>query len=117
MEGAREFLEQVRQRQLLKGNFRGLLHLLIGRKITRADGTDLSSGLTWRQLAELLRLLRWDKECVREIGLNPDELPYRDRQRYWYSAITMAKIDTPEAATEADSLARRFATLGFKITS
>ncbi len=48
MEGAREFLEQVRQHQLVKGHFRGLLHLLIGRKISLADGTLLCSGLTWR---------------------------------------------------------------------
>ena len=84
MEGAREFLEQIRQRQLLKGHFLGLLHLVIGRKIARADGTILSSGNTWRQLAELLKNLRWDKESVRELGLDPDAFPPRDRQRYWF---------------------------------
>jgi hypothetical protein len=116
MEGAREFLEQVRQHQLVKGHFRGLLHLLIGRKISRADGTVLSSGLTWRQLSELFRQLRWDKDYVREIGLDPDDLPPRDRQRYWYSAIAQARIDEPDAVAAADKLARKVAALGFQVS-
>jgi hypothetical protein len=117
MEGAREFLEQVRQHQLVAGHFLGLLHLMIGRRITRADGTVLSSGLTWRQLAELLKLLRWDKDCVRELGLDPDELPPRDRNRYWYTAITSAKVDSPEASAAADLLARKMALHGYRMTS
>src|SRR5580700_1781391 len=113
MEGAREFLEQVRQHQLVKGHFRGLLHLLVGRKIARADGTVVSPGLTWRQLAELLKTLRWDKEQVRELGLEPDELPPRDRQRFWYSAILAAEINSPEAQSAADKLAAKVKSLGF----
>lgn len=116
MEGAREFLERVRQHQIIKGLFQGLLHVLIGRKISRADGTLLSSGLTWRQLSELLKLLRWDKEYVRELGLDPDELPPRDRQRFWYTAITLAQVDSPEAAAAAERLIRKVASLGFVIS-
>jgi len=117
MDGAREFLEQVRQHQLLKGYFQGLLHLMIGRTIARADGTVLSTGLTWRQLAELLKVLRWDRECVREIGLDPDTLPPRDRQRFWYSAITQANVESAEAAAAADSLAKKMTAHGYKVTS
>jgi hypothetical protein len=117
MEGAREFLEQVRQHQHLKGHFQGLLHLMIGRTIARGDGTVLSSGLTWRQLSELLRVLRWDREWVRELGLDPDALPPRDRQRFWYSAISQAHVDSPEAAASADSLARKMAAHGYKISA
>ena len=83
MEGLREFLEKVRQNHLARGHFRALLHVAIGRKLSNVDGTVLSNGVTWRQLSELLRLMRWDKEMVRELGLNPDDLPPRDRQRYW----------------------------------
>jgi len=115
MEGAREFLEQIRQHQLVKGHFRGLLHLLVGRTIARADGTVLSNGLTWRQLAELLKALRWDRENVRELGLNPDDLPPRERQRFWYSAIVSAQIDSPEAAADADKLSSRAKSLGFVV--
>ena len=117
MEGAREFLEQLRQNQLVKGQFRAILHILIGRKITRADGSELSAGLTWRQASELLKLIRWDRECVRELGLDPDELPPRDRQRFWYSAIIAAQIDSPEAAAAADKLAAKVKSLGFVVSN
>lgn len=116
MDGAREFLEQVRQHHLVKGNFRGLLHILIGRKISRPDGTVLSAGLTWRQLAELLKLLRWDRACVEELGLDPETLPPRDRQRFWYSAILAAGVDSPEAHTAADRITAKVKSLGYLVT-
>jgi hypothetical protein len=115
MEGLREFLEAVRQNQLVRGHFQALLHVAIGRRIARADGTVLSSGVTWRQLSELLRLIRWDKELVREIGLNPDDLPPRDRQRYWYAAILAAKVDSAEARAAGDAFARLVSKLGFVV--
>src|SRR5258708_8405439 len=115
MEGARECLEQLRQHQLVKGYMRGLLHALIGRKLSRADGTVLSSGLTWRQLAELLKVIRWDRELVRELGLDPDQLPPRDRQRFWYVAITAAQVDSPDASAAADRLARKTSAIGYAI--
>jgi len=115
MEGLREFLEKVRQNQLVRGHFRALLHVAIGRRISRSDGTLLSGGVTWRQLSELLRLLRWDKELVRELGLNPDDLPPRDRQRYWYAAIVAARVDAPDARELGDDLAKRVAPLGFAV--
>ncbi len=115
MEGAREFLEQVRQHHLIKGYLRGLLHALIGRTISRADETVLSKGLTWRELAELLKQIRFDRELVRELGLDPDELPPRDRQRFWYSVIAAAQVDSPEAAAAADKLARKTTAIGYVI--
>jgi hypothetical protein len=115
MEGLREFLEAVRQGQLVRGHLQALLHVAIGRRIARADGTVLSTGVTWRQLSDLLRLIRWDKELVRELGLNPDDLPPRDRQRYWYAAILAAKVDTSVAREAGDKYARLVAKLGFVI--
>ena len=115
MEGLREFLEKVRQNHLVRGHFRALLHVCIGRRIARADGTVLSSGVTWRQLSELLRVIRWDKELVRELGLNSDELSPRDRQRYWYAAIIAAHVDTVESREMGDAYARLLAPLGFVI--
>jgi hypothetical protein len=116
MDGVREFLDAVRHHQLVIGHFRGLLHLIIGRTISRRDGTVLSRGVTWRQLAEVLKLLRWDRELVRELGLNPDELPPRDRQRFWYSAVAGARIDSNEARAEADKLIPLVAKLGFVVS-
>ena len=115
MEGLREFLEKVRQSHLVRGHFRALLHVAIGRRITRADGTILSNGVTWRQLSELLRVIRWDKELVRELGLNPDDLPPRDRQRYWYAAIVAARVDTREVRALGDAYAKLLTAIGFDI--
>jgi len=115
MEGLREFLEKVRQSHLVRGHFRALLHVAIGRRIARADGTLLSSGVTWRQLAELFRIIRWDKELVRELGLNPDDLPPRDRQRYWYAAIVAAHVDARDARALGDAYAKLLASHGFVI--
>ncbi len=115
MEGLREFLEAVRQNQLARGHFAALLHVCIGRRIARADGTVLSHGTTWRQLADLLRVMRWDKDLVRELGLNPDDLPPRDRQRYWLAAILAAGVDGLPARSAGDDFARRVASLGFTV--
>jgi hypothetical protein len=115
MEGLREFLEKVRQSHLVQGHFRALLHVAIGRRIARADGTLLSTGATWRQLADLLRVIRWDKDLVRELGLTPDDLPPRDRQRYWYTAIVAARVDAPEARALGDAYAKLVARLGFVV--
>ncbi len=115
MEGLREFLERVRQAHLVRGHMRALLHVAIGRRISRRDGTLLSHGVTWRQLAELLRVIRWDKELVRELGLNPDDLPPRDRQRYWYAAIVAAQVDTMESREIGDQYAQLIEPLGFVI--
>jgi hypothetical protein len=50
MDEVRKFLEEVQKRNLVKGHFLGLLHILIGRRIARSDGAVISSGLTWRDL-------------------------------------------------------------------
>jgi hypothetical protein len=115
MEGAREFLEIVQKRGLAQGHFRGLLHILIGRRISRADGTVVSTGQTWRTAATLLRLVRWDPEAVRELGLSPEDLPPRDRQRYWYSAIQHAHVASPEAIQDAERLITKLAKVGYQV--
>jgi hypothetical protein len=115
MDGVREFLESIRQNRLDKSHLRAVLHIAIGRKIQKSDGTVVSTGVTWRQLAEVLRVVRWDKEAVREIGLNPDDLPPRDRQRYWYQAISAAKVDSPAARAEADVLIPQLAAIGYQV--
>lgn len=115
MEGLREFLDVVRRHQLVKGHLRALLHVAVGREIRRVDGTLLSKGVTWRELAELLRQLRWDKELVRELGLDPDALAPRDRQRYWYQAINAAALNAPECVVLGNDFARMMATLGYVV--
>jgi hypothetical protein len=115
MDSLRELLETVRARNVARGRFRGLLHILVGRRISGADGTLISSGMTWRDAAALFKRLRWDREAVRELGLEPATLPPRDRERYWYTAIARAGIDSPEAVAEADQLVKPFQDLGYVV--
>lgn len=113
MDGIRELLETARDHGLVEGHFRGLLHIAIGRTVSRPDGTVLSTGLTWREVAAVLKLLRFDRELVREFGGDPDILAPRDRERFWYSAIAQARVDSPEAVAEAEAVIGKLKGLGF----
>jgi hypothetical protein len=115
MDGIRELLTVARDAGLATGGFRGLLHIAIGRKVTQPDGASVSTGLTWRALAAELKSLRFDPELVREFGADPDALTARDRERFWYSAIALAKVDSPEAVAEADKLVPKLASLGYVV--
>jgi hypothetical protein len=111
MDRLREFLEAVRRQGVARGNFRGLLHVLIGRHIANAAGEVLSSGVSWRESAALLKKVRWEREAVRELGLEPAALPPRDRQKYWYAAI--AQADVASAAAAGDMLIEPLGKLGY----
>jgi hypothetical protein len=113
MDGIRELLSAARDNGLAAGHFLGLLHIAIGRKITRPNGSVVSTGFTWRMLAQELKSLRFDQELVREFGTDPDALAARDRERFWYSAIAAAHVDSPEAAIAGDQLAPKLKNLGF----
>ncbi|HXG08642.1 MAG TPA: hypothetical protein VNK04_02540 [Gemmataceae bacterium] len=115
MDRLREFLEDIKQNDRARGNFLGLLNVVIGRRICLPDGTLVSNGVTWRELAALLKKLRWDKEVVRELGLDPAALPPRDRQRYWYSAIAQAQVDSPKATAAGNRLAAELKAIGYQI--
>jgi hypothetical protein len=115
MDGVRELLEAARDQNLAAGKFRGLLHIAIGRTVSRPDGTKLSAGLTWREVAALLKLLRYDTELGREAGADPETLSPRDRERYWYAVIALARVDGAEALAEAEALIGPLKALGFVV--
>lgn len=115
MEQLREFLNAVRQHGAVRGNFLGLLHILIGRRITRADGTLVSGGMTWRELAALLKQLRWDRDAVRELKLDPADLPPRDRERFWYAVIAHAGVASAAAKAAGDRLVGPLKALGYVV--
>ena len=117
MDRLREFLSSVEEQGVARGNFLGLLHVLIGRPIALSDGTVVSLGQTWRELSALLKKVRWDRESVRELGLDPTRLPPRDRERYWYAAITQAGVSSDQARLAGDRLAQAVRPLGYVITS
>jgi hypothetical protein len=115
MDRLREFLEAIRRQGAARGNLQGLLHILIGRRISLADGTPVSAGMTWRELAAVFKRLRWDREAVREVNLDPADLPPRDRQRFWYVAIAHANVSSPEARAAGDRLVEPLRALGYVV--
>lgn len=115
MEGIRRLLDTARDEGLVAGRFRGLLHIAIGRTVADASGAVLSRGLTWREAATLLKELRFDRELVREYGADPETLAPRDRERFWYSAIAQARVDSGDASSQADQLAPLLKPHGFVV--
>jgi hypothetical protein len=115
MDVLREFLDDLKRQNLAQGHFLGLLHILIGRRIEKADGTLITNGMSWRDLSAQLKRVRWDKNAVREIGLNPADLPPRDRQRYWYTAIVQAKVDSPLGTQAGDLFAQQLQKVGYVV--
>src|SRR5262245_7195668 len=111
----RDFLDDLQKSHDARGNFLGLLHILIGRRITHADGSVISSGQTWRKAADLLKTVRWDPDAVRELGIDPATLPPRDRQRYWYLAIAQAQVGSDAAIKAGDKLAAALAKSGYTV--
>ena len=116
MDRLQEFLVHLKSKKLAQGNLLGLLHVLIGRTITSDGGELISNGLTWRELAGLLQKIRWDKDAVRELGLDPDELPPRDRRRFWFTAFAQAGLDSQKAIQAADRLAQKLLAEGYRIS-
>ena len=113
MDRLQEFLERVRENGLTAGRLRGILHIAIGRTIKADDGTVISAGTTWRILSHQLKVAKFDRELVRQLGADPDEISPRDRERFWYSAIALARPDSAEAIAEADALIPLLAPLGY----
>jgi hypothetical protein len=112
----REFLEDIKRHHYARGNFLGLLHVLIGRRIAKNDGALISAGMTWRELAGWLKKLRWDKDEADQLNIELEELPTRDRERFWYSAIARARVDSPEATRAGDKLAEVLQKKGYVVS-
>src|SRR4051812_42584658 len=115
MGGVQEFLTTLKERGPAKGHFLGLLHVLIGRRVQKRDGSVISTGLTWREAAQWLKKVRWDKDAVHELGLDPSTLPPRDRVRYWYSAIAHSQVDSEQAVKAGDKLSALLQKAGYTV--
>lgn len=115
MDALTAFLENPRIKPHLHDHFLGLLHILIGRRVLDPQGNVISRGMTFRDTAAFLKKVRWDPDVVKQLGIDPDSLPLRDRQRYWFSAICQAKVDGAAAAASADHLAALLRGEGFDI--
>jgi hypothetical protein len=115
MDRVRQLLDDLRARDLARGNFLGLLNVLIGRRVALDDGTPVSAGLTYREVAALLKRVRWEREAASELGIDPATLPPRDRERYWYQVIVQARVDSPEASAAGDKLANQLRAAGYDV--
>lgn len=116
MDALSTLLEPLKKDTRIQDQFLGLLHVLIGRRITTAEGKLVSSGLSWRELAAKLKKMRWDPDMVTKLGLSPQDLPPRDRQRYWYAAISRAEVDSAAALTSAHEVAKILTDLGYVVS-
>jgi hypothetical protein len=105
MDALQGFLDGLKRSKVAEQHFLGLLHILIGRKIAREDGTPVSAGMTWRELATVLKKVRWNKDMVKQLDLEPEVLAPRDREKFWYMAISRAGVDSEQARQEGDKLA------------
>src|SRR5215210_3682951 len=115
MDALSTLLEELKQGEQTQGNFLGFLNVLVGRRISGKGGVVISKGLSWRELSVWLKKVRWDPDQVKELGLDSDDLPPRDRQRYWYSAITRARLDSAEASKAGDQFAELLRGLGYDV--
>ena len=115
MDARLEFLSQLKRLRLAQGNLLGLLNVLIGRRVERADGALVSAGVTWREAAALLKKVRWDKTAAKELPLNHTGLPPRDREKFWYAAIAHANVGSEQAAEAGDALAEAVRGAGYVV--
>ncbi|MFO0864458.1 MAG: hypothetical protein U0744_07385 [Gemmataceae bacterium] len=116
MDALVSLLLDLKRRGVGADNMIGLLHIAIGRTVRRIkDQTVLSRGTSWRDLSLLLKKIRWDPDSVASLGIDADSLPPRDRQKFWYAAISRTSIDSTQAREAADQLAVRLRELGYEV--
>ncbi len=116
MDAIRSMLARVRSPGFPTEHFPGLLHLLIGKTLVDTDGKVVSKGFTWRECASLLKTARIDPELARTLGLNPDDLPPRDREKFWYVALTRYPVGCEKAQQGAVSLVPWLAKSGLNVS-
>lgn len=117
MQGTRQFLELVSELELVTGSLRGVFHIAIGRRIYDVNGTVIAEGVTWRVLAALLKEVKYDRELVRELGVEPETFSPKDREKFWYNAIALAKVDGEEARYQAEVLTKALRKHGWIVGS
>jgi len=115
MDALSELFELLQARSLARGFFLGFLNVLIGRRIISPKGVPVSTGLSFRELAGWLKKVRWDPDAIKELGFDPNALPVRDRQRYWFAAICQAQVDSEAALRAGDDFAARLAAEGYTV--
>jgi len=52
---------------------------------------------------------------VNELDADPETVAPRDREKFWYAAICLARVDSPDARAQAERLAVKLERLGLRI--
>ncbi len=52
---------------------------------------------------------------MRELGLALSDLPPRDREKFWYTAIARAQVVSADASASADALVEPLRVLGYEV--
>jgi hypothetical protein len=115
MDRLRELLVELKRDTYAQGNFLGLLNVLIGSTIEGSDGDIVSTGATWRSLAELLKKVRWTKQAATDLGLELGNFAPRDRQRFWYQVISHANVDSPQAREAGARMIEQLRHMGYRV--
>ncbi len=115
MDGTLSLLEWLRDKRLAVGRLRGVLHLTLGRRITDEAGTLICEGVTWRQLAQLLKRAKYEPELISELDLDPELLAIKEREAFWYRTIALARVDSAEARKDADEIAQKLKAFGYVV--
>ncbi|MBX9680280.1 MAG: hypothetical protein K2X38_16085 [Gemmataceae bacterium] len=116
MDALASLLLDLKRRGIGSDNMLGLLHIAIGRTVRRTkDNVVLSRGMAWRELSTLLKKIRWDPNSVASLGIDPESLPPRDRQKFWYAAISRTPIDSQLARESAEKLTVALRELGYEV--
>jgi hypothetical protein len=116
MSGTLQLLNLLVEHQLAKGLLRGVLHICIGRTVVRTtDDAVLCTGVSWRELAALLKDSKFDRTLAVEVGADPETLHPKEREKFWYAVIGLAKVDSTAARDEADKLAKKLAAHGLGV--
>lgn len=116
MDAIRSLLARVRSPGFPTEHFPGLLHVLIGQTLTDQDGSVVSKGITWRECANLLKTARIDPELARTLELDPEDLPPRDREKFWYVALTRFPVGCDKARKCAKALVPWLTKAGLKVS-
>src|SRR5581483_348000 len=116
MDARLDVIHRIKRERWAQGNFLGLLNVLIGRRIEQGDGNLVSNGITWRELAALLKKVRWDKAAAKELPLEGVALPPREREKYWHAVIVHAGVASPAAVQAGDRLAVVLRQAGYMVS-
>ena len=116
MGGLYDFLADLKQRGQAAGQFLGLLNVLIGRRVQKEDGSPISSGVTWRELSFALKKVRWEKESVRDLGIDPARVAAARSAALLVCRHRPGPVDSARASAAGDRLAEVLRLSGYRVS-